>query len=80
MPFFDLRIPLGWLFLIVGCLLILSGFSAPVTNDGVSLGVNIDLVWGVVLLISALICLWFARKSARKRAAGLRPSAEELRP
>jgi hypothetical protein len=68
MHFFDLRVPLGWLFLILGGLLIVSGFTAPVTSDGVSLGVNIDIIWGTVLLAFAIICLWFARRHARKRA------------
>jgi membrane protein implicated in regulation of membrane protease activity len=69
MPFFDLRVPLGWLFLILGGLLIVSGFKGPATNDGVSLGINIDLIWGVTLLVFAIVCLWFARRYARKRGS-----------
>ncbi len=70
MHFFDLRVPLGWLFLILGGLLIVSGLTAPVTSEGISLGINIDLIWGVVLLVFAIACLWFARRHARKRALG----------
>jgi hypothetical protein len=70
MHFFDLRVPLGWLFLIVGGLLIVSGLQAPATSDGVSLAINIDLIWGTVLLAVAIICLWFARRHKRRHLAG----------
>jgi len=68
MHFFDLRVPLGWLFLVLGGLLVVNGFQAPATSDGVSLGINIDLIWGLVLLVFAIVCLWFARRHARKRS------------
>jgi hypothetical protein len=79
MPFFDLRVPLGWLFLILGSLLIVSGFKAPATNDGISLGLNIDLVWGVTLLVFAILCLGFARRQARKRRSREAAAAEPSR-
>ena len=81
MHFFDLRVPLGWLFLILGGLLIVSGLKAPATSDGVSLGINIDLIWGTVLLAFAIICLWFARRHARERAvaAARVPETKESR-
>jgi membrane protein implicated in regulation of membrane protease activity len=69
MHLFDLRVPLGWLFLILGALLIVSGLKATATSDGVSLAINIDLIWGAVLVVFALVCLWFARRNARKRIA-----------
>jgi hypothetical protein len=73
MHFFDLRVPLGWLFLILGGLLIVSGLKAPATSDGISLGINIDLIWGSTLLAFAIICLWFARRHARNRAVTATP-------
>jgi hypothetical protein len=73
MHFFDLRVPLGWLFLILGGLLIVSGLKAPTTSDGVSLAINIDLIWGTALMAFAIICLWFARRHARKRAVAAMP-------
>jgi len=79
MHFFDLRVPLGWLFLILGGLLIVNGLEVPATSDGVSLGINIDLIWGVVLLVSAIVCLWFARRFARKRGPGKAPAVEASR-
>jgi len=68
MNYFDLRLPLGWLFVILGALLVCAGFWSPVTSEGKSLGVNIDLIWGGVMIAFGLICLLFARRHARKRA------------
>jgi hypothetical protein len=79
MHFFDLRVPLGWLFLIVGGLLVVSGLKAPATSDGVSLGINIDLIWGTVLLTFAIICLWFARRARRRTAAAPAAGKKESR-
>lgn len=68
MTFFDLRLPLGWLFVILGALLVGAGFWSPVTSQEKSLGVNIDLIWGGVMIVFGAICLWFARWHARKHA------------
>ena len=65
MSFFDLRLPLGWLFVILGSLLVINGFRT--TADGNSLGININLIWGAIMIGFGLVCLWFARLYARKR-------------
>jgi hypothetical protein len=65
MSFFDLRLPLGWLFVILGSLLVINGFRT--TADGNSLGININLIWGAIMIGFGLVCLWFARRYARKR-------------
>ena len=67
MKVFDLRFPLGWLFAILGLLLLIAGWSATPEADARSLGININLIWGVVMLIFALLCLWLARREARRR-------------
>jgi len=73
MAYFDLRIPLGWLFLIVGCLLIIAGFVVPpVASDGHPINMNINIGWGVVLLFFGAICLMAAWNHARQRALGRR--------
>jgi hypothetical protein len=69
MAFFDLRLPLGWLFVIIGGLVTAAGFYvSPVSSDGHPLGSNVNLVWGVVLLVFGIINLLAARNYARKRA------------
>ena len=75
MSFFDLRRPLGWLFSTLGILLVIAGLRATPAADARSLGININLIWGVVMIGFALICLWLARRQARRRteAAGSSP-------
>jgi uncharacterized membrane-anchored protein len=69
MSFFDLRLPLGWLFLIIGALLLVNGFRATPATDAQSLGININLIWGVVMVAFGLICLWLARRYAKRMRA-----------
>jgi hypothetical protein len=67
MKVFDLRFPLGWLFAVLGMLLVLAGLRATPSADARSLGININLIWGVVMITFALLCLWLARRAARRR-------------
>jgi hypothetical protein len=67
MNFFDLRHPLGWLFATLGVLLVIAGLRATPSTDARSLGININLIWGVVMVAFALLCLWLARREARRR-------------
>jgi hypothetical protein len=67
MSFFDLRRPLGWLFATFGVLLIIAGLRATPSTDARSLGININLIWGMVMVAFALLCLWLARREARRR-------------
>jgi hypothetical protein len=68
MSFFDLRLPLGWLFTVLGTLLVINGFRAPSNaNTTASLGININLIWGAVMIGFGVLCLWLARRYARKR-------------
>ncbi len=59
---FDIRLPVGLLFLLIGVLL--SGFG--LTGDAAhlktaALGVNIDLVWGLALILFGAIMLILTR-------------------
>jgi len=67
MSFFDLRRPLGWLFSTLGILLVIAGLRATPAADARSLGININLIWGVVMIAFAIVCLWLARREARRR-------------
>jgi len=53
MSFFDLRRPLGWLFSTLGILLVIAGLRATPAADARSLGININLIWGVVMIAFA---------------------------
>ena len=49
---FDIRIPIGLLFLVLGALLAIHGFMAPQQLfDRFSLGININLAWGSAMAL-----------------------------
>jgi uncharacterized membrane protein HdeD (DUF308 family) len=63
---FDLRLPIGILFSIYGVLLTLYGLVANKEQYARSLGINVNLVWGIVMLIFGGLMLFFARRGAKK--------------
>jgi hypothetical protein len=64
----DLRIPMGLMFTLVG--MILSSFGAMTTSRtelySKSLGVDVNLWWGLVLLAFGLIMLTLGRRGQRR--------------
>ena len=66
----DIRWPIGLMFSLIGALL--TGYGAMTDSDTEmykrSLGINIDLRWGVVLLVFGLLMLFLAW-SGRTKAA-----------
>ena len=48
---FDLRLPIGALFTLYGAMLALYGLFGDQEQYARSLGVNINLIWGLVLLV-----------------------------
>ncbi len=64
---FDLRIPLGYLFVVLGALLLLASFFAPAEANARSLGININLLWGGVLMAFGFLCLALAQRTKRRR-------------
>ena len=67
---FDIRIPLGVMFALIGALLAGFGLSSDPAIYQRSLGININLWWGLTLLVfaAALLGLAYAWRR-RKRAA-----------
>jgi hypothetical protein len=67
----DLRYPIGGLFSALGVLL--AAFGASTAGDTAmyakSEGMNINLIWGIVLLVTGLLFLLLARNGARADAA-----------
>lgn len=70
----DLRTPIGLLFTAVGLLLALFG-AAHGSAAYLETGLNIDLIWGLVLLVFGLGMLLLAWRGARRerRAAAAAP-------
>jgi formate hydrogenlyase subunit 3/multisubunit Na+/H+ antiporter MnhD subunit len=48
---FDLRLPIGMMFGLYGILLTAYGLFGESKYNQKSLGINIDLAWGIVLLV-----------------------------
>ena len=51
----DIRWPIGFMFALIGVLLM--GFGAANSADSQRLGMNINLVWGIVLLVFGVLML-----------------------
>ena len=64
---FDIRLPIGMLFSILGFLLSAYGLMTSAAIYQRSLGLNVNLGWGVILLIFGLL-MYFAASRARSRA------------
>jgi hypothetical protein len=54
----DIRWPIGLMFTLIGALL--AGYGAVKGATEVSLGININLIWGIVLLIFGVLMLFGA--------------------
>ncbi len=65
----DVRLPIGLMFTIFGVLLAAVGLVAP--DSSTSLGIDVNLWWGLVLLAFGVTMLVFALKA---RAGGSGPN------
>lgn len=59
----DLRFPIGLLMGIIGLLMAGYGLMSDAEVYKRSLGINVNLIWGSVLLVFGLIMLYASRKS-----------------
>jgi len=66
----DLRIPIGLLFALLGLLLSLYGLVSDRALYAVSLGVNVNGWWGLVMLAFGSAMLGSAWVSARRPSSG----------
>jgi high-affinity Fe2+/Pb2+ permease len=60
----DIRWPIGLMFTLIGALL--AGFGLVKGAESVSLGININLIWGAVLLVFGMLMLLGAMKGKRE--------------
>lgn len=66
---FDLRLPLGLMFTLFGAMLTVYGLVTDAAVYKKSLGININLGWGLVMLAFGVVMLVFALR-ARKNGGG----------
>lgn len=59
----DLRLPIGLLFSLFGMILVVYGFVTPAAAYTQSLGINVNLYWGVVLCAFGGVMLAFALRA-----------------
>jgi hypothetical protein len=62
----DIRLPIGILFSLLGAILAAYGFLGDPALYKQSLGVNLNLGWGFVLLVFGLVMFGFGRRAMRE--------------
>ena len=60
----DIRWPIGLMFTLIGVLLTIMGAASPSTSQ--SQGININLIWGIVLLVFGVLMLLGAMAGSKK--------------
>jgi hypothetical protein len=63
----DLRYPIGLMFTAFGVMLTIFGLLSDRAIYQRSLGINVNLWWGLVLLVFGLVMLAFALRAERRR-------------
>jgi hypothetical protein len=63
----DLRLPIGLMFSLFGAILLVYGLVSDPTIYQRSLGINVNLWWGVVLLGFGLVMLWLSLRGGPGR-------------
>ena len=62
----DLRLPIGIIFTIYGFILMGYGiFTRASSIYGKSLGINVNIYWGIILLIFGLVMYYFAKRGKK---------------
>jgi hypothetical protein len=59
----DIRTPIGWLFSILGSLLSIFGLISDRSIYAQSIGININLIWGLVLIMFGILMLVLSIRS-----------------
>ncbi|HEX3599026.1 MAG TPA: hypothetical protein VHU84_02715 [Lacipirellulaceae bacterium] len=76
----DIRLPIGLMFAVIGALLVVYGVA--ISDQAIyerSLGININLWWGAVLLAFGLLMFWFGRRgSSSVRPADDTPEGRKM--
>lgn len=64
----DIRIPIGLMFSILGVLISVFGVLTISDNPMYqkSLGINVNILMGLIMLVFGLVMLWFAWKGRNK--------------
>jgi hypothetical protein len=66
----DVRLPIGLMFTIVGAMLVVFGLVSNSAIYDKSLGINVNLWWGMVLLVFGATMLTFAIRGRKRKQDG----------
>jgi hypothetical protein len=72
----DVRLPIGLMFSLFGAMLTVFGLASDKTIYERSLGINVNLWWGLAVLAFGLAMLTLALRAGRARSAGREPGAQ----
>jgi hypothetical protein len=61
----DIRLPLGILFSLLGLTLVIYGLAGDPSRYQQSLGINVNLYWGIVLFVFGVLMLLLGRRAAK---------------
>ena len=73
----DIRLPIGILFSLLGSILVVYGFLGDATGYRQTFGVNINLDWGLALLVFGLVMFLFGRRAGRDAGEKAKPASPE---
>ncbi len=62
----DLRLPIGWLFIIFGTMIVIFGYASPTTTPVGESSINLNITWGSVMGLFGLIMVLLANTAAKK--------------
>ena len=66
----DIRRPIGLMFVVKGIILVLYGFLSDPSHYTVSLGINVNLIWGAAMLAFGILMLALAKYLPERTASG----------
>jgi hypothetical protein len=61
----DIRTPIGLLFTILGAMLVIYGLMTGAGTYTKSLGIDVNLWWGLVMVVFGGLMLWFSFAASR---------------
>jgi hypothetical protein len=76
----DIRLPIGMLFTLIGILLAAFGFFSNPAIYGQSLGININLGWGLVLFLFGSIMLYLGARGMFSHSRPQEAALKEKKP
>jgi hypothetical protein len=63
----DIRWPIGYMFLLIGVILAAYGLFSDAAIYAQSLGMNVNLIWGIILGAFGIVMLLLARSGSKSQ-------------